>query len=623
MRVVVLIAVVAFLLLLLPAWLVANSAIERARDSLIDRTSNAARKALDLRKNELKTAVNDSLAFFQEIWKSKWVTDYLQALHDNADNVGELAETASRELANAAADADRTGRIALLDSTGREILSLGSAEVLSFSLMTTDDLLDHSQEEWFTRLLAAPLKSPTATDVYRKTFPGQTQPVPCVTAAMPFTSSDGGLLGVLIGEVQLGDFFAAAAQRTPDSGLYILNSGHFYLLNPDNPAKNFAFEKGRPGRLSDDFPTSADKMVGNFRLVSPPEKPGWLLVGSSVAYAGPGGPSISLIRAVSIKDSLAPLDAAGNRIQKILITVFPLFFIALLLVFKFTVLDPLRDIAAAVRNHRLAAPVPASSLKPRAVSSELAGEVRALITSGPAAALPSAQQGLLDVHLAALLGQELRTPLSSIKASIDLVQSSLPEDTPEHAVHFLRVCYQSSDSLIRLLDGFLDVARIQAGQSSLSLSKFNVADVTREVLDAVASLAAQNKVQIDSDVPELIMTVADRQKLEQILFHLLVGSVRFARGTWVRLIVQPEATGIRVELSNGGPGVKLPEVRSISDRFAQLETASTEAIASVGLGLAVVKALVNQHRGKISLEAREGPGTRFILDIPLGEIVDA
>ena len=622
MRVVVLIAVVAFLLLILPAWLVANAAIERARDSLVVRTTQSARKLLDQRKGELQNSINASLSFLQHVQKAKWIADYLEAIHENADNVDDLAEVAAAELADASAEAGHRGRLALLDAAGRERLSVGS-ELLSFPLLTTEGLVDHGQEEWFTRFLELPEKSPTATDVYRKILPGDSQPVPCVTAICPFSAAESDFVGALIDEIQLGDFFESAARRTPDSGLYILNAGQFYLLHPDNPAKNFAFERGRPGRLSDDFPVSADAMKGEFTLFSPPEKPGWLFVGSNVAYAGPGGPTLTLIRSVSIQDSLEPLDAAKSRVQKAFITVFPLFFIALLLILKFTVLDPLRDIAGVVRDYRLAAPVSSGALKSCALSGELVDELRALVLSGTAASVSSAEKGRLDVHLAALLGQELRTPLGSIKASVDLVRNSLPDDTPEHVVHFLRVCYQSSDSLIRLLDGFLDVARIQAGQSSLSLSRFNLADVAREAVAAVGSLAAQNKVDIEADVPELFMIVADRQKLEQILFHLLVRSVHFARGTWVRLIARPESAGFRIELSNGGPGTKLPDLKAVADRFADLETASTEAVAAVGLGLTVVKAFVSLHRADITLEAREGPGTRFVLDMPPMKIVNA
>ncbi|MFH0963906.1 MAG: sensor histidine kinase, partial [Planctomycetota bacterium] len=572
MRILILTAILSILLLLVPFYFASVSAIEKTRAAFIDEAASASRSVIEDRRRTLNETVSRATTIMEKTSSADWLVDYLAALQSGEPNAETLASAAREAFSKVYKDSGGSRRVTILDSSGREVMGLRT-EITSVVFLPSADLQDYASAPWFQKLLEA--KEPEragfrATPIYRKERADELIRDPYVSFCQGHWSDKGTFLGAVVSETDLRNFFESVASKTAESKSYLLNSERYYLIHPDIPSKGFSFEKSEPSRVSDDFPLSADKMVGRFSLPSPPEKPDWLFVGDALPLtATPGSPSVLLITARSIGKVLEPLGASRERLSRTLFIVIPLFLVALVLLFKFLLLDPLNDVRlalAALRAQRHTGEVP---LARTSISAPLVDEIRALAASGPAAAAssfptaPAADSERVGLDLAAVLGRELRSPLTSIKASIDLVRETLKGQAPEHVIHFLEVCYRSSDHIIRLLDGLLDMAKIQSGASRLNITRFNVADVARAAAADVTSLAAQNNVDLKCDFPEFITLGADRQKVEQILFNLLCNGVKFARGSWVRLTVRPHAPGVRIEVTDGGPGTAVADSKRI------------------------------------------------------------
>jgi len=228
---------------------------------------------------------------------------------------------------------------------------------------------------------------------------------------------------------------------------------------------------------------------------------------------------------------------------------------------------------------------------------------------------PNAEKANLD--FAAVVSHELRTPLTSIKASLSLVSEYLAEENPPEVKYFIDVCCRNADRTIRLLDGVLGMAKAHAGVAEMSLSTFDLCQVARDAVDDMQGLARQNKVDLQCLRSQPLRICADRQKVEQILFNLLSNGVKFGKGAWVKVHITRDREAARIEVSDGGPGIAAENFKAIFEEFTQAGTHPAPDIAGVGLGLSIVRAFVEEHRGQVWVESEEGRGSRFIVELPL------
>ncbi|MBI2816260.1 MAG: hypothetical protein HYX72_04920 [Acidobacteria bacterium] len=217
-------------------------------------------------------------------------------------------------------------------------------------------------------------------------------------------------------------------------------------------------------------------------------------------------------------------------------------------------------------------------------------------------------------HFISDASHELRTPMTSIKGSLELLLGGYAGELPDSATELLGICLTAVDRLIRLINDLLDIAKIEAGEMELHLNHVRILECVNRCVRAVSSLATAHKVTIrveSSDrIPEAL---ADRDRIEQVITNLLSNALKYSPSeSCIRVRVQAPAESIVVSVIDQGPGIPPDKLNRVFDRFHQLEGAKK----GTGLGLTISRALVEQHGGRIWVESEMSRGASFHFELP-------
>lgn len=218
------------------------------------------------------------------------------------------------------------------------------------------------------------------------------------------------------------------------------------------------------------------------------------------------------------------------------------------------------------------------------------------------------------------VSHELRTPLTSIKGFI----STLLQDTEgfydRETVHeFYTIIDQECDRLTRLISDLLNVSRIEAGRAlDLNPSPVDLPELTEKVVSAQKSYTSKH--QFVTDFPDNFPTiVADKDKMDQILTNLISNSVKYSPegGDITVKAEQVSEDTIRVSVTDQGLGIPKEHQAKVFDRFHRVDNRDTRKVGGTGIGLYLVKHLVEAHGGKIWVESEPGVGSSFIFEQPV------
>jgi two-component system CheB/CheR fusion protein len=213
----------------------------------------------------------------------------------------------------------------------------------------------------------------------------------------------------------------------------------------------------------------------------------------------------------------------------------------------------------------------------------------------------------------ALLGHELRNPLAAVQSAI--ITAWLDEERREQALEIAR---RQTAQLRKLVDDILDVARVQHGKVTLRRVHISLHEIVRRAVEAVAQIAEQGHT-LSQAVPADIVVDADPGRLEQVLVNLLSNAAKYtAPGGHIDIRAELEGDQVVVAVSDTGVGIAPMMLPHVFDTFAQADRSLDRAQGGLGLGLALVRNLVELHGG--SVEARShglGKGAEFLVRLPV------
>ncbi|WP_234266811.1 hybrid sensor histidine kinase/response regulator [Hydrogenophaga sp. NFH-34] len=211
------------------------------------------------------------------------------------------------------------------------------------------------------------------------------------------------------------------------------------------------------------------------------------------------------------------------------------------------------------------------------------------------------------------ISHELRTPLNSILGYAQLLQEDT--DLPQHQAQAIRVIHRGGEHLLSLIDGTLDIARIESGRLALDVRPMAFADVVREVASMFELQAAAKGLRFVFDAPaDLPLAVrADEKRLRQILINLLGNAVKFTGQGEVRLRVRHAREMAHFEVHDTGPGMSAADMERIFEPFARGQGAVAAAgpEGGTGLGLTIAKMLTDLMGGEMTVRSQPGAGTVF------------
>jgi signal transduction histidine kinase/ActR/RegA family two-component response regulator len=219
----------------------------------------------------------------------------------------------------------------------------------------------------------------------------------------------------------------------------------------------------------------------------------------------------------------------------------------------------------------------------------------------------------------ATVSHEVRTPLNTVLGWARMLKSN--ELDQERAAHALDTIERNATGLARIIDDLLDVSRIVAGTLQLDHYPVNVPAITQAAVDAVRPLASAKSIQLQlSLAPSAIEVVSgDAGRLQQVVVNLLTNAIKFTPENG-RVDVSVKRAGPNLELvvEDTGEGMSADFLPHVFDRFRQADGATTRRHTGLGLGLAIVRQLVELHGGTVRAESSgPGKGARFTVCLPI------
>ncbi|MGD1996000.1 MAG: GAF domain-containing sensor histidine kinase [Anaerolineae bacterium] len=214
----------------------------------------------------------------------------------------------------------------------------------------------------------------------------------------------------------------------------------------------------------------------------------------------------------------------------------------------------------------------------------------------------------------AIASHELRTPLGLILGYARLLQN----DAENTAAGQLKVVVRAASQLQGIIETMLNLRYLETGEMQMASAPF---DLRREVNSACAAYRTITEAQgleLKADLPDDELTlVADREKVRLVLDNLISNAVKFTdRGGRVRVTAHSRGDEVEVEVADTGSGISPEELAQIFDRFYQIEDHMTRRHGGMGLGLSVVKELVEFHGGRVWVDSVPGQGSRFGFVLP-------
>ncbi|WP_052293804.1 ATP-binding protein [Azospirillum sp. B510] len=220
------------------------------------------------------------------------------------------------------------------------------------------------------------------------------------------------------------------------------------------------------------------------------------------------------------------------------------------------------------------------------------------------------------------MSHEIRTPMNAVSGLARLLGQSVLNE--RQRIHVTRIA-AAADLLLRLTDGVLSVARLEAGQVALDESDFDLADLLDGVAGAVAPVAEAKGLDFVIDRSDGVPAVlrGDAGRLGQILLNLAGNAVKFTETGSVRLSVEPAMLaggrrGLRFSVRDSGPGIDPRHLSDIFEPFHQPDAASARRHGGSGLGLAIARQAATLMGGTISADSRPGQGSVFTVILPFG-----
>jgi signal transduction histidine kinase len=216
------------------------------------------------------------------------------------------------------------------------------------------------------------------------------------------------------------------------------------------------------------------------------------------------------------------------------------------------------------------------------------------------------------------MSHELRTPLNAILGYTELTLDQVYGEAPERMRQVLERVQANGRHLLGLINDVLDLAKIEAGQLTLSLADYSMKDVVDGVINAVEPLAVEKHLAFKTDLPtQLPKGHGDERRIAQVLLNLVGNAIKFTDAGEVAIKASATNGSFTVAVRDSGPGISPADQIRIFDEFQQADSSSTRKKGGTGLGLSIAKRIIEMHGGRIWVESAPSKGSTFFFTLPV------
>lgn len=215
-----------------------------------------------------------------------------------------------------------------------------------------------------------------------------------------------------------------------------------------------------------------------------------------------------------------------------------------------------------------------------------------------------------------MVSHDLRTPLSSIRATLELLESGRVGDISERAQQLIQMADRSSGRMLMLINDLLDIEKMESGMLVLDKAPVSITSLFEECCCTASPLASEKKVELCFE-PNSACILVDSFRIHQVLVNLLSNAIKFSpQNSKIRLVSNMVPGWTEISVIDQGRGIPEELIDKIFDRFRQVKESDAKAHSGSGLGLAICKALVELHGGNIFATSVPNKGSTFTFRIP-------
>jgi heavy metal sensor kinase len=211
------------------------------------------------------------------------------------------------------------------------------------------------------------------------------------------------------------------------------------------------------------------------------------------------------------------------------------------------------------------------------------------------------------------VAHDLRTPMTRLRGVAEMALQSAPHtETYREA---LADCLEESDHVLQMLNVLMDISEVEAGSVRLAVDEVNVRALLNYVCELYQVVAEDKSIKVQIECPDDLRVLGDRNRLRQVFANLLDNALKYTpAGGTVRLEATSQRDKVSIQISDCGTGISPEDLPRIWDRFYRGDKSRTQR--GLGLGLSLVKAVVQAHKGEIVVSSEPSQGSRFVISLP-------
>jgi two-component system phosphate regulon sensor histidine kinase PhoR len=220
---------------------------------------------------------------------------------------------------------------------------------------------------------------------------------------------------------------------------------------------------------------------------------------------------------------------------------------------------------------------------------------------------------------------ELRTPLAALSGFIETLQGSARDDAKARE-RFLAIMADQARRMARLIDDLLSLSRIELNAHRRPDTPVDLVPIVRQVVDGLQTLARDRGVAVNVETVGALNVLGDHDELVRIFENLVENALKYGatgKRVDIKLVVSSAADGgpeAQVAVRDYGPGIAREHLPRLTERFYRVDVRESRAQGGTGLGLALVKHILNRHRGRLSIESIAGAGATFTVHLPISDL---
>ena len=239
-------------------------------------------------------------------------------------------------------------------------------------------------------------------------------------------------------------------------------------------------------------------------------------------------------------------------------------------------------------------------------------EIDDLLVSVNDLSLQLQHQQKIRNRLSSDIAHEIRTPLTTLKGNIEAMIDGVWEISEER----LYRCYEEISRITRLIGEIDRINELESQESQLQKTTFDLTELAQQIVDNFQPMLVENKLNCSVSGNRVFIS-ADRDKIHQVLTNLLANAIKFTpSGGRIDLYVSQSKGTASFRIIDNGQGIPPEEVGQIFERFYMAEPSRNSKLGGQGIGLSIVKGIVNAHQGTISVDNIYGKGTTFTINLP-------